>query len=159
MAHHEIASQIEPDLFIGESGSRPDPAEGDQFPRPVADFLLQLASRAHLWRLARVQLPCRHLQQPAASRVSVLPDQQHMAIRGQRNHGGRPRMPDHLQLSDAAIGQLHLLHREVNDFALVDLLSLEYLAVAHARMLQDPGIPDLEEERSIGLGKVDILQP
>src|SRR3954453_15367441 len=68
----EAGGEEEPDLLVGEAGGGPDPAEGLQLRRAVADLLLGLAAGAGLGGLAAVELAGGDLQEPAASGVAVL---------------------------------------------------------------------------------------
>ena len=47
-------------------------------------------------------------------------------------HAHRPRMPDHLQIVHAAVGESHGVQRQAHDPTVVDLAAREPLGFAHA---------------------------
>src|SRR5512147_1270318 len=83
-------------------------------------FLSKLSPGTINRRLTRIEPPGRHFVEEPLRGITVLADQQHLGVIArwvaqERDHSARPRMPDHLELTDRPVRKANGVDIQIDD--------------------------------------------
>src|SRR6185503_11610439 len=116
----QLARQKKLDRLVGVADRGMHHADAGPPVGDVAGFLEELALRGLQWRLARLELAGRDLQENAAVRVPELALEEDRAVLEERHDRDRAGMADVLALAERAVRQAHGIAMDLEQVAVED---------------------------------------
>ena len=159
----EVESQEQPDPLVGESRGGPDPAHRHQAAGPEAGLFLDFAGGALLGWLAAVELSRRHLQQPAARRVTVLADEQDPSLIVHGTTAAAPGCRIISRSQTRPLGSRIRSSGEIDDAALEDRTALDQRCISAMSFTAPPrlrpGPRSAQPGKRQGVGSLVVGEP